>query len=125
MEDFFLYQTQEDQNIPMSVYGSAAMKLIEMREFPLWALCFYSDLKKASSGSPPDVLAYKHKNAIILAPSVEDKLVKGMLICEDVVSEKEITMETIDGAKIKVQMPKLNIRYSAQENIELPILGEL
>jgi hypothetical protein len=124
MEDFFLYQSREEQNVPMSVYGAAAMQLIKDRKFPQWALSFYGDLKRSASGDPPELLAYSHKNAIMLAPTIEDGELKGMLICEDVVSEKVIEMKSNLGDKILVKVHKLIIRYSAQEGVALQIIGQ-
>ncbi len=123
MEDFFLYQSREEQNVPMSVYGAAAMQLIKERRFPQWALSFYGDLKRSASGEPPELLAYCHKNAIMLAPTIEDGELKGMLICEDVVSEKIIEMESTLGDRVSVKIHKLTIRYSAQEGVSLPIMS--
>lgn len=123
IDDFYLYQPSDRENIPTNIYGAAAMKLVEERKFPLWALTFYSDLKKAASGNPPELLAYIHDKAILLAPVIDEKTVRGMLIAEEVVSEQVIEMCSPEGEQIKLQMPKLTIRYSAKEGVELPIVS--
>lgn len=123
LNDFFLFQPLDEQDVPTGVYGAAAMKLVEERKFPLWALTFYSDLKKASSGDAPELLAYIHDKAILLAPVIDENTVRGMLIAEEVVSEQVIEMYSPDGEQIKLQMPKLTIRYSAREDVELPIVS--
>ena len=123
LNDFFLYQPQDAQDIPTSVYGAAAMKLIENRQFPGWALTFYSDLKKSATGEAPQVLAYQHKSAIVLAPVIDGHAVKGMLIAEYVVSEKIIELQSNQGEMIRLQMPKLTSQYSAQEDVILQIRG--
>ena len=123
LDDFFLYQPQDAQDIPMGVYGAAAMKLIENNEFPNWALTFYADLKKGASGNAPQVLAYQHKNAIVLAPLIDGHTVKGMLIADYAVSEQIIELQSNHGDMIRLQMPKLNSQYSAQEDVSLQIQG--
>ena len=59
----------------------------------------------------------------MLAPTIEDGELKGMLICEDVVSEKIIEMESTLGDRVSVKIHKLTIRYSAQEGVSLPIMS--
>ena len=121
IDDFFLYQPKDVQDIPTGVYGAAAMKLIENRDFPNWALCFYADLKKGAAGSPPELLAYQHKYAIMLAPVVDGQTMRGMLIADYVVSEQIIELQSNHGDMIRLQMPKLTSQYSAQEDISLQI----
>lgn len=122
MNDFFLYEPKENQDIPVSTYGSAAMKLIEMQKFPHWALFVYKDLKQSAQGEPPDLLAYIHSNAIILAPLINHGTVKGMLICEDRAFDQTIEMKSICGKSIKVRIPSLSGRYTAIEDMELDLI---
>lgn len=121
LDDFFLFRPQEDQSIPTGIYGAAAMKLLEDRKLPNWALTFYADLKRAANGNPPELLAYMHDNAIVLAPVIDTDVVTGMLIAEEVVSEQVIEMQSNHGDIIRLQMPKLQIRYTAQEDVRLSI----
>ena len=121
IDDFFLYQPQDAQDIPTGIYGAAAMKLIENNNFPTWALTFYSDLKKGAAGTPPKLLAYQHQNAIVLAPVIDGETIKGMLIADYAVSEQIIELQSNHGDMIRLQMPKLNSQYSAQEDITLQI----
>lgn len=123
LDDFFLYQPKDAQDIPTGVYGAAAMKLIEDRNFPAWALTFYADLKKGAAGTAPPLLAYQHKKAILLAPVIDGQTVKGMLIAEHEVSEQIIEMQSDQGEKIRLQMPKLFSQCSAKEDITLQIQG--
>ena len=121
LDDFFLYQPQDAQDIPTGVYGAAAMKLIDNKQFPNWALTFYADLKKGAAGEPPELLAYQHKNAIVLAPVIDGQTVKGMLIADYAVSEQIIELQSNHGDLIRLQIPKLTSQYSAQEDISLQI----
>lgn len=105
----------------MAIYGAAALKLVEERQFPNWALTFYSDLKKSAEGEPPELLAYIHDKAIVLAPIIDGNVVNGLLIADDVVSEQVLEMHSNHGELIKLEMPKLTIRYSAKEGAILPI----
>lgn len=123
MDDFFLYQPQDLQDIPTGVYGAAAMELIKNRQFPGWALTFYADLKKGAAGLPPQLLAYQNDNAIVLAPVIDGNTVRGMLIADYSVSEKIIELQSNHGEMIRLQMPKLTSQCSAQEDVILQIQG--
>ena len=122
LDDFFLYQPQDAQDIPTGIYGAAAMKLIQNKKFPNWPT-FYAGGKKGAAGEAPQVLAYQHKNANVLAPVVDGNTVKGMLIADYVVSEDIIEMQSNQGEMIRLQMPKLTSQYSAQEDVTLQIQG--
>ena len=122
MEDFFLYKPRDDRNIPMASYGAAVMKMIELGTFPRWAYCFYKDFKAAASGPAPARLALMHEYAVLVAPEIGDETVRGLLISEDKASDQVLEFESDDGVKLSLQMPKLDIRYSANEDVELQII---
>jgi len=122
MEDFFLYKPRDDRNIPMASYGSAVMKMIELNIFPRWAYCFYKDFKAAAAGPAPARLALMHEHALLIAPEVGENTVRGLLISEDKASDQVLEFESEDGLKLNLKMPKLSIRYSANEDVELQIV---
>lgn len=122
MEDFFLYQPREDKNIPTSVFGAAAMELIKQKLYPSWALFVFKDLKQSATGTPPSLLAFVGDNALLLAPIIKDKTVKGMLIANESVYGQSIEMKSPCGKTIVAAIPTLLGRYSAEENVELQIL---
>lgn len=124
MNDFFLYQPTDERDVPTGVYGAAAMKLIENKEFPGWAYTFYKDLKASADGPAPDLLAFSHKHAILLAPMIREETVKGMLISEDIVSDQVIEMRSNTGLTLKLRIPPQKIRYIAEENVELEIVSD-
>ena len=97
------------------------MKLIEDKNFPNWALTFYADLKKGASGTPPDLLAYQHDKAIVLAPTIDGNTLKGMLIADYAVSEDIIELQSNHGDMIRLQIPKLASQLNAMEDITLQI----
>lgn len=122
INDFFIYEPKENQGVPMAVYGAAALELINQGLFPNWALTFYADLKRSADGSPPHLLAFIHEKAIVLAPEIDKEVVTGMLIADEVVSEQVIDMQSNHGSMIRLQMPKLTVRYSAKEGVILPVV---
>lgn len=123
MEDFFLFEPKEQKNIPTGVYGSAAMALAENNLLPSWALFVFKDLKEAADGSPPQLLAYKCEDALILAPSHRGHTVSGMLIAKHSASGKRRKMYSPCGRSIYTEIPTLNGKFYAQEDIELPLIN--
>lgn len=123
MDDFFLYQPRDAKNIPTSVYGAAAMELAAKNLLPPWALFVFKDLKEASDGPPPQLLAYIGENAMILAPLHYEDRVKGMVIATESASQKRMTMTSPCGRKIYVELPFVNGKFYAQEDVELPLIN--
>ena len=122
MSDFFLYESREDMNIPSSVYGAAALALIEMKKFPNWALFVYKDLKTAADGAPPKLLAFIGSDIIVLAPLQYDDKVKGMVVCMESAYNQEREIVSPCGKSIKVQCVRGSGKYFAKENVELSVI---
>lgn len=122
MEDFCLYMSAEDRNIPSAEFGSAAMALIEKRIFPPWALFAYKDLKEAASGPPPDILCYAADDVIILAPRVTGETLQGMLIALESSSEQVRILTSPCKKSVLIQMPKLKGKVVCEENARLDAL---
>lgn len=123
MEDFFLFQPRDSRNIPTSVYGAAAMALVAGNNMPPWALFVFKDLKEAAEGQPPQLLAFICENAILLAPVFYENRVKGMLIALESASSRRVKMESPCGRNIYVEMPSINGKYYAQEDVELVLIN--
>lgn len=121
-EDFFMYQTKEDKNIPSSIFGSAAMELVRVNLFPNWGLFAYKDLKTAATGSPPEVLAYISDDALILGPLIEEKEVRGMILAMETAYGQERVMKSPCGKKLKILVPKYHGKIYAEENISIQII---
>jgi hypothetical protein len=122
-DEFYFYQTEDDRNLPEPKYGAAAYALIEKGLFPSWALFVYKDLKeRAGNAMAPELLCFSCENAIILAPSVEDGKISGMLIAGNECSGKVLEMSSPCGKKVTVRMPPINGRYIADEDAEIRLL---
>lgn len=122
MSDFFLYESKEDMNIPSSVYGAAALALIEARQFPNWALFIYKDLKSAAEGAPPKLLAYISADFMLLAPIHYDDKVKGMVVCMESAYGQIRQLASPCGQTIKVRCIKGRNKFFASENVELTVI---
>lgn len=123
MDDFFLFGDPEQQNLPDAKYGAAAKVLIERQQFPSWALFVYKDLKRVQDDAvAPELLAFQHEDAIILAPESSDGECKGLLIARVSVSDQKITLKSERGDQITVRMPKIDKEVIANENFRLDIL---
>lgn len=120
--DFYVYASDEIRNIPDAVYSAAARKLIDIGEYPSWALFAYKDLsQRAGESAPPEILSYACDDAIILAPSVHSGTCQGMLIATESASEKIREMRSPCGRVLKLVMPKINSKIVAIEDVALAV----
>lgn len=124
LDQFCLYATQEDKNIPAARYGAAAMALIELGKFPGWGLFVYQDLKKnATNAMAPSVLAYICDDAVVLAPELSEKGLKGMLVAKISASRQARTLENERGDQVRVVMPAFNSSFFADEEALFDVLN--
>lgn len=105
MDDFFVYQTKEEMNIPTSRFGSAALELVKRNKLPKWALFVYKDLSAAAEGPPPQLLAYEANDVIVLGPIVSKNEVRGMIICLESAYGNWRTLTGSDGTTIEIEIP--------------------
>ena len=122
MDDFFLYQSKEDRNIPSAVFGSAAMELIKMKMFPKWALFAFKDLKESANGRPPSILAYIGVDIMILGPVIDDGQLRGMIICQESSYDTRRQLCSPCGAGLEVLVPRYSGKIYAEENVSIQIL---
>lgn len=125
MDDFYLYADRDDGSRgPNGKYGAAAMSLIESNLFPRWALFVYKDLKiQAGNANAPELLAFIHEDAIILAPSISENQCMGMLIATEEASRKTLTMESPCGRAVRMQMPIIDNKVYAEEDCVLTVFS--
>jgi hypothetical protein len=123
MEDFYLFSSVDDLNIPSANFGSAAMELIKLNKFPSWALFTFKELKQAASGPPPSLLAYIGDDVIILAPSIADGKIKGMVICMESSYNEQRQLTSLDGQRISIVVPSFKGKVYAEEGVSIPLLG--
>lgn len=116
LEEFYFYDDVSLQNLPEPKYGAAAMRLVEMGQFPNWALFTFKDLKsRATDALAPEVLCYQCDDAIVLAPSVEGHELAGMLIARRSCSDQVREMRSPDGRVLTVHLPVVPEKYWADE----------
>jgi hypothetical protein len=123
LDDFYWYANPENQNLPEPKYGAAALRLVEMQQFPTWALFVYGDLKKRSADAfPPEVLCYQCDDAIILAPETDDYELKGMLIAAGTASGQIRELRSPQGDVVTVRMPAIQGEFAADEEASCRLL---
>lgn len=120
-EDYCFYVPASLRNLPNTEYGSAAMRLMSQESFPGWALFIYKDLKSVATTLAPPRLALRAQNALILAPSIKDGMVRGMLLAQETAFDQWVEMTDDDGDKFLVQIPALSGKVTAQEDMEMVI----
>ena len=125
LSEFCIYGEAVDDKLPHPRNGAAAMKLIDMDMFPSWALFAYADLKKSSEkGIAPEFLGLIGEDAVLLAPYQDDGGFVGMLIALESASDSFRIMESPNGNKYEVMIPKLNAKATALEDVFLKVYQE-
>jgi hypothetical protein len=124
LDEFCLYNFENKKDTINPIYGAAALELIKIKEFPIWALFIYKELsERAAESAPPDVLCYKCDQAIILAPTIEENICRGMLIATELAGSRILTMQSPCGKELRVRMPPAKAKVIAEENCYLDIVG--
>lgn len=122
MEDFFVYQTKDEMNIPTSRFGAAALELVKRNRFPRWALFVYKDLSTAAEGAPPSILAYEGEDVIILAPLLMRGEIRGMIICLESAYGQERTLTSGNGQGITIMIPEYKGKVYADDEFKTRLL---
>ncbi len=123
-EDFYYYHDRASERLPDAKYGAAALELIKREIYPRWALFVYESLKaKAANATLPELLCLQCEDAIMLAPEFDGHEVRGMLIAQRSASEQIRVMETSDGEKFRVKLPRIVDKFEATEEAELLLLN--
>jgi hypothetical protein len=123
MDDFYLYQPNELRNAPAERYGAAAFWLVQNGMYPSWALFCFPELNKNRGKNVPTLIAFLHPSAMLLAPTMREDGVVGLLIAEECVSNSEVTMRSPCGQEIQVKIPAVTDEVAAQEDIILQLCG--
>ena len=124
LDEFCLYNFENKKDTINPIYGAAALQLIKIKEFPVWALFVYKELsERAEESAPPDVLCYKCDQAIVLAPTIEGDTCRGMLIATELAGSRILTMQSPCGKELRIRMPQVNSKIIAEENCYLDIVN--
>jgi len=120
LDQFCLYQLQEDKNLPSYVYGSAAISAHKLKMLPNWALFCFKDLASTASKeyepSNPVLLA---EDALLLHPVKGPNGWKGLLIAQESASGKVRTFRNVDGEKFELAVPIIETKVVAIEGVTL------
>jgi hypothetical protein len=129
ISDFYCYEVPGEQDTIDAIYSSATKQLIDLNQFPRWALFIYKDLmKNAGKAKAPNVLAYCNEHAIIIAPRVNDGICKGLVIALEYASHRVLSFDMITSDLrevdyIRIRMPKIEGKVAAIENCVMDILS--
>lgn len=122
IDDFYYYIDKESSNLPEPKYGAAALKLIEQKQFPTWALFVFNDLKaRANDAIAPELLCLGCDDAIILAPDIDGKTINGMLIAMSSASKARRIVTSPCGLMIDVTIPEISGKVIATEDVDVQI----
>ncbi len=121
MDDFYLYQPVDDQNLPAGRYGSAAMSLLSDGLFPNWALFCYKELAASCDAPVPALRAYIGEDFILLAPRRADGHVTGLFIAKETAQGKSRRAVTPEGEEIFLDIPPIPTKFIAEEDFNLAI----
>jgi hypothetical protein len=124
VEDFYYYMDLANRDLPEPKYGAAAKALVERDIFPSWALFVYKDLMaRANDALPPEVLCLEAEDVIVLAPSIEEGMIGGMVIAGKTASEQIRELRSPCGQQVTVRMPKIADMFTADEEAQLRIIA--
>lgn len=124
LDDFFMYRPREMSNLPGARYGAAMKQLIKDGMLPPWALFCYKDVVAHAGEIAPSLIAFCHQDAILLAPKdMGNGMVEGLLIAKEAASEKNLKMQSPCGREIVIQMPYVNTKFIAEEDVALRIVS--
>lgn len=125
IDEFYCYPSSGDKDKIDAIYGITALQLIADKQFPVWALFVYKELKEAANNASnsklPDVLCFKSQDAILIAPKITDCVCKCMLIAMESASNRIMQMESPCGKTIKAKMPQIDGKVVAIENCYLDV----
>lgn len=120
LNQFCLYQPDEDKNLPSYVYGSAAISAHKLGMLPNWALFCYKDLVSTASKeyepSNPVLLA---EDALLLHPVRASSGWRGLLVAQESASGKIRTFKNVSGEKFDLAVPIVETKFIAIENVIL------
>lgn len=122
LDEFFFYQDLDDLNRPAGIYGAAALKLVDLKKFPSWALFAFKALRDGASGPPPPELAYISDDCIVLAPKLEEDKITGMIIGMESSSGQIKVLQSLSGKTFMVEIPEIKGKYYCEENTEIKLL---
>ena len=122
IDDFYVYDDASTADSVDSIYGAAALALVEAKKFPSWALFAWTELKKnADKCDPPAVLSYQSDDCLLLAPREVKGRLKGLLVAKQKVSGMLHVLRTGPKTGIMVKIPELEGEVSVIENCYLEI----
>lgn len=119
LEDFFLYQPREAQDVPAERYGAAAMGLVKRRMLPSWALTFYAKLAAGAGGVEPALLAFIGEDFLLLAPIKTQNGYSGLLIAMETASRQIRRATSPCGKTVTICLPEISTKIIAEEGHDL------
>ena len=120
LDQFCLYQLEEDKNLPSYVYGSAAISAHRLGILPNWALFCFKDLAStASKDYEPANPIFLAEDALLLHPVKSGRGWKGLLIAQESAGGKVRTFKDRDGNEFDLAVPFIETKVVAIEGVTL------
>lgn len=128
LNDFLCWSDVSEDEQPPAAAGAAMLEMIQRKQFPSFALAFFSELKAAGKGqSLPPRLIWAADDALLLAPyRVDQSRWGGFLIAAKGSSGQERMFWSEDGDSIALTVPDYVAERGAvmaEEGAVLPIAG--
>lgn len=128
LRDFCIYRSATDGSLPDWRYGASLLKAVEEKLFPSWAFFVYKDLRESagSSDGAPEVFIASCSDVVVLGPEEfnDGQMLSGFFIVNESCSEKIRQIQTNNGVVYTIQLPKVEIKYMADEDMVVPILAQ-
>jgi len=116
--DFSMYKPIDAEG-PSGYYGACYMHLVEKKELPSWALFCFKQVASSARGTAGGRYALFAEDAILVGPRNTENGVKGFLIALESSSESVRTFSDPQGNFYTLQMPPIQTKVVAEEDVTL------
>ncbi len=118
--DFSFYKPRDSGETPDGHYGAAYLELVRQKKLPAWALfCFKELSSSATIDYVPGEPAFICEDAVLLHPVQKAGGYEGLLLALESAGDKRRTFTDSRGQEISLQLPYVETKVIARENVVL------
>lgn len=120
MDDFAIYKTRAEMNLPSRLNAAAAHAAIKAGLMPTWALFIYPDLAAAyDENVVVDSIILIAEDAVLINPSKQNEGFVGLLVAQESSSMQCRLFQDEKGQQYWLHVPHVKTKVIAEEGINL------